>query len=75
MNNQSLYSRIFNKVLSENSVGSAFGAFGADQMTANQWSEDTYATGDARHPSILGAVTRRTFPETVTKSRKRKVKR
>jgi hypothetical protein len=65
MNNPSIFYTIFNKVLAENSVGTAFGAFGADQMTANQWSNDTYATGDARSPQIIGPVTKRNFPETV----------
>ena len=65
MNNPSIFCKIFNKVLSENCVGTAFGTFGADQMTANQWSNDFYATGDVRLPQIIGPMTKRNFPETV----------
>ena len=72
MNNPSIFYRIFNKVLAENSVGSAFGTFGADQMMANQWSDDTYASGDARSPAILGAMTRRNLPETIAIAKPRR---
>jgi hypothetical protein len=43
-------------------TGSAFGSVG----NANQFSGDTYATGDARLPKILIPMIRRTFPELIS---------
>lgn len=49
--------------------GGAYGAnagAGLGTNTANQFSADTYATGDARLPKVLIPMIRRTFPELIT---------
>lgn len=49
--------------------GGVFGAnswAGGGSNTANQFSNDTYATGDARLPKVLIPMIRRTFPELIT---------
>ena len=49
--------------------GGVFGAnsyAGGGTNTANQFSADTYATGDARLPKVLIPMIRRTFPELIT---------
>jgi hypothetical protein len=46
--------------------GGVFGSFGQPQGTANQFSNDTYATGDSRLPKVLIPMIRRTFPELIT---------
>jgi len=42
------------------------GVFGSHQGTANSFSGDHYAAGDARLPKILIPMIRRTFPELIT---------
>ena len=57
-----------------NEAGNSFagGAYGANAAAglgtnaANQFSADTYATGDARLPKVLIPMIRRTFPELIT---------
>jgi hypothetical protein len=53
-------------LISENSYGG--GALGPNAPTpgANQFSADTYASGDARLPKVLIPMIRRTFPELIT---------
>lgn len=46
--------------------GGVFGTFGSPQGTADQFSSDTYAKGDARLPKVLIPMIRRTFPELIT---------
>ena len=46
--------------------GGVFGTFGSAQGTADQFSSDTYAKGDARLPKVLIPMIRRTFPELIT---------
>tara|TARA_B100001123_G_scaffold97848_1_gene112551 strand:- start:2253 stop:3749 length:1497 start_codon:yes stop_codon:yes gene_type:complete len=48
------------------STGGSLGSFGAAQRSANQFSQDSYATGDSRLPKILIPMIRRTFPELIT---------
>lgn len=48
-----------------NSSGSG-GVFGAGATAATQFSNDTYAAGDARLPKVLIPMIRRTFPELIT---------
>jgi hypothetical protein len=45
--------------------GSVFGSVGGTPTTS-QFSNDTYATGDARLPKVLIPMIRRTFPELIT---------
>jgi len=48
------------------STGGSLGSFGGAQLAGNQWSKDSYATGDSRLPKILIPMIRRTFPELIT---------
>lgn len=59
-------------VITEAANSFAGGAYGANAAAglgsnnANQFSADTYATGDARLPKVLIPMIRRTFPELIT---------
>lgn len=56
--------------------GGVMSAFGPGvTSTASQFSGDTYASGDARIPKVLGKMQRRTFPETTILGNKSKKKR
>ena len=62
-----LFERYFNKVLSETmSAGSVGMAQAPDAATVSQFSADTYATGDARRPKVLGAKKKKKKPEEVS---------
>lgn len=54
------------KYLTEQNVAQSGGVFGQHQGPADQFSADTYATGDARVPKIVIPMVRRTFPELIT---------
>ena len=68
MNN---FIKLVEEILEENSNSTSGVGVGS---TGNQFSGDTYATGDARIPKILG-MTKRTFPPMLTfKNKKSKNK-
>lgn len=46
--------------------GGVFGTFNGTNSVADQFSNDTYAKGDARLPKVLIPMIRRTFPELIT---------
>ena len=52
--------------LNEQNSGATGGVFGTQQGTANAFSGDNYAHGDARLPKVLIPMIRRTFPELIT---------
>jgi len=55
-----------NYFLSEQNSASTGGVFGSHQGTAQTFSGDNYAHGDARLPKVLIPMIRRTFPELIT---------
>ena len=75
MDNQSLFSRYFNKVLGENNTTASANMAqpeGAPEVT--QFSADTYATGDARMMSHFTSNTKSVFDGHSTLSKKKKKK-
>jgi hypothetical protein len=54
------------KYLQENSINSGVFGTGGNYTGAGSWTEDKYATGDARLPKVLIPMIRRTFPELIT---------
>ena len=68
MNNPSKFNEYFKKVLRENMTTGSVG-MGA---TGTQFSGDTYATGDARIPTVIGAEAGTRVFEGKKKKKKRK---
>jgi len=69
LENQENYCRGLLNEAANSFAGGAYGANAAAGLGtngANQFSADTYATGDARLPKVLIPMIRRTFPELIT---------
>jgi len=71
------FTELVNMVILENVTCAAFGT---PAVIATQFSGDTYATGDARTPKVLGGVMRRGKPEniflgTTVKKKRKKTKK